>query len=171
MNVIETRRLALRPLDLHDAGFILKLLNQESFLRHIGDKGVRNLADACEYLMQGPMESYRRHGFGLYLTSIRESGVPIGICGLVKRNGLPDPDIGFALMPEQCGRGYGVEAAAAVLDHGRRVLHIGRIVAIAAPDNQASLAVIGKIGLKFERMITLAGETKELQLHGPPPPA
>lgn len=168
MNLIETPRLSLRRLDLQDAGFILDLLNQETFIRHIGDKGVRDLADACEYLMQGPLESYRKFGFGLYLTVLREEQAPIGICGLVKRSSLADVDIGFAFLPRYGSKGYGFEAAAAVLEYGRRVLQLRRIVAIVAPDNHASIAVIGKIGLRYERALTLDGDPKELSLYGPP---
>ena len=168
MNLLETARLALRHLDLHDAEFIVELLNQETFLRHIGDKGVRSAADACAYLQQGPMDSYRRNGFGLYLTSLRGSEVPIGICGLVKRSALPDPDIGFALLPRYCAKGYASEAAAAVLDHGRQVLGLTRIVAIVSPGNHASAAVLEKIGLRYERRIFLEGEGRELKLFGPP---
>src|SRR6202050_2493190 len=98
MNIIRSERLDLRELDLQDDEFILRLLNEASFLRFIGDKGVRTLADARDYISQGPMDSYRRFGFGLYLTSLRASGEPIGICGLVKREGLADVDVGFALL-------------------------------------------------------------------------
>lgn len=171
MNIIETTRLTLRYLALADADFILELLNQQSFLTHIGDKGVRNLASAREYLAAGPMESYRRYGFGLYMISLREGGVPIGICGLVKRETLVDVDIGFALLPRYESRGYATEAAAAVLEHGREVCGLRRIVAIAAPDNRGSIAVIEKIGLRFERMIRLDDDGKDLKLFaaGSPP--
>lgn len=177
MTVLETRRLTLRRLDLHDARFILELLNQERFIRFIGDKGVRNIADACEYLLKGPIDSYRRFGFGLYLASLRcndpagagaaPGGEPIGICGLVKRDGLADVDVGFAFMPAHESQGYATESAGAVLDYGRRILGLRRIVAIAAPDNHASIAVLTKIGLRFERMIELARDRGELCLYGP----
>ena len=103
---IETPRLILRKLGVADAAFILDLLNQESFLRFIGDRGVRSIADAREYIAKGPMASYERFGFGLYLVSLREAGSPVGICGLVKRPGLDDADLGFALLPQHCSRGF-----------------------------------------------------------------
>jgi RimJ/RimL family protein N-acetyltransferase len=168
MNVIETRRLALRRLELRDAPFILGLLNQETFLRHIGDKGVRSVDDAREYLLQGPLASYQHHGFGLYLASILATGVPIGICGLVKRQSLPDADIGFALLPAYCGRGYAVESASAVLDYGLHTLGLPRIIAIVSPENRASIAVIEKIGLCRQGSLVLEGESRELELYGPP---
>jgi len=167
MTVLETGRLVLREFQLDDAEFILQLLNESAFLRFIGDKGVRTLADARDYLLQGPIESYRRFGFGLYLVSLREDGTPIGMCGLVKREGLLDVDVGFALRTRYCSRGYAVEAAAAVLDYGKRALNLGRIVAIANSDNHASIAVLERIGLRFERMVQLSGDATELKLFGP----
>jgi RimJ/RimL family protein N-acetyltransferase len=167
MSVLESERLVLREFHLDDAEFILQLLNEAAFLRFIGDKGVRTLADARDYLLKGPMQSYRRFGFGLYLTSLREDGAPIGMCGLVKREGLADVDVGFALRSRYWSRGYAVEAAAAVLDYGTRSLNLGRIVAIANPDNHASIAVLERIGLKFERMIRLSSDALELKLFGP----
>ena len=167
MSVLESERLVLREFHLDDAEFVLRLLNEAAFLRFIGDKGVRTLTDARDYLLKGPMESYRRFGFGLYLTSLREDGAPIGMCGLVKREGLADVDVGFALRSRYWSRGYAVEAAAAVLDYGKRTLNLGRIVAIANPDNHASIAVLERIGLKFERMIRLSSDAPELKLFGP----
>jgi RimJ/RimL family protein N-acetyltransferase len=167
MTVLESERLVLREFHLDDAEFILQLLNESAFLRFIGDKGVRTLADARDYLLKGPMESYRRFGFGLYLASLREDGTPIGMCGLVKRDGLADVDVGFALRSRYWSRGYAVEAAAAVLEYGKRNLNLGRIVAIANPENHASIAVLEKIGLRFERMVRLSDDAMELKLFGP----
>jgi ribosomal-protein-alanine N-acetyltransferase len=170
MSVLESARLVLREFNLDDADFVLELLNEPAFVRFIGDKGVRTRADACEYLQKGPLDSYRRFGFGLYLASLRADGTPIGMCGLLKREGLADIDVGFALRSRYWSRGYAVEAAAAVLDYGRRILRLGRIVAIANPDNEASIAVLERIGLRFERMVQLSGEELELKLFGPGAP-
>jgi RimJ/RimL family protein N-acetyltransferase len=168
MSVIETLRLNLRELRAHDAPFILQLLNEEAFLRFIGDKGVRTLADAREYISQGPMDSYRRYGFGLYLTSLRGDGRPVGICGLVKRDTLPNVDVGFAFLSQYRSKGYAKESAEAVLAYGRAALGIKRIIAIAAPDNRGSIAVLEKIGLKLERRIRLVPDGPELNLFAPP---
>jgi RimJ/RimL family protein N-acetyltransferase len=165
--VIRSERLQMRELELHDDEFILRLLNEAPFMRFIGDKGVRTLPDACEYILKGPIDSYRRFGFGLYLTSLRDSGLPIGICGLVKRDGLSDVDVGFAFLTQYWSRGYAAEAAAAVLAYGMQQLRLTRIVAITAPDNLASIAVLEKIGLKFERMVRLAESSQELKMYGP----
>ncbi len=164
MNVLETDRLTLRRLNAQDAAFMLGLLNQPSFLRFIGDRGVRTLDDARAYILNGPVEMYERHGVGLYLTALKEGGAPIGVCGLIKRETLEDIDIGFAFLPEFWGRGYAVEAAAAVLAHGRDDLGLRRIVAITAQDNQSSIRLLEKIGLTFERLIRLSGEGPEINL-------
>jgi RimJ/RimL family protein N-acetyltransferase len=164
--VLETARLELHELALGDDEFIVRLLNEASFLRFIGDKGVRTLADAREYLSKGPMESYRRNGFGLYLTRLR-GGERIGMCGLVKRDGLADVDIGFAFLSRFRAKGYAAESAAAVLTYAKQQLNLRRIVAITSPDNQGSIAVLEKIGLRFEQMIKLPDDGKEVKLFGP----
>ena len=164
---LRTERLELRELVLEDDEFILRLLNEDGFLRFIGDKGVRTLADARGYLSKGPIDSYRRYGFGLYLTSLRGNG-PIGICGLVKRDSLPDVDVGFAFLEQYWSKGYASESAAAVLAWGREHLRLSRIIAITAPDNAGSIAVLQKIGLRFERMVNLPGDPQELRLFSPP---
>ena len=145
--VIETERLILRRFSLDDAPFILGLVNQPAFLRFIGDKGVRTLEDARAYITNGPLESYRRHGFGLYMVTLRGGGTPIGMCGILRRDTLPEPDIGFAFSPEFWGRGYAMEAASAVLAYGRNVLGLTSIVAVAAPDNYPSLKILRRLGV------------------------
>jgi ribosomal-protein-alanine N-acetyltransferase len=156
VTVLETPRLKLRKLTLDDAPFILRLVNEPSWLEFIGDKGVRDLDGAREYLREGPIGMYERHGFGLYMTEVKESGAQIGMCGLIKRDTLPDVDIGFALFPEFWGRGYAHEAAAAVLEHGRRTFDLKRIVAITSLDNESSIKVLEKIGMQFERTLEFA---------------
>ncbi len=164
--VIRTDRLAMRQLDSDDADFIVELLNEPGFLRYIGDKGVRTSADACDYIAKGPGESYLRNGYGLYAVCLHD-GTRTGICGLVKREGLDDPDVGFAFLSRYGSRGYAAESAAAVLRYGSAVLKLPRIVAITSPDNAASMAVLKKIGLRFERMIRLADEGLAVRLFGP----
>jgi RimJ/RimL family protein N-acetyltransferase len=169
MIVIRSERLRLRELELQDDEFILDLLNEAPFVRFIGDKGVRNLPDAREYILKGPMDSYRRFGFGLYLAMLADSALPIGICGLVKRDSLPDVDVGFAFLTRYWSRGYAAESAAAVLAYATQQLQLPRIVAITAPDNLASIAVLEKIGLRFERMVRLTENGAELKMFGPSP--
>lgn len=167
MNVIETNRLALRRLEIADAGFILELLNQPSFLQFIGDRGVRTLDDACAYILKGPVASYERFGFGLYAVLLKESGSPIGICGLVKRETLEDADVGFALLPQFWSKGYAFESAFAVMAYGRNELGLNRIVGVTSSDNIASIHVLEKLGLKFEKMVKLSEAGPELKLFSP----
>ena len=164
MNILETGRLALRQLTVDDAAFVLELLNEPSFLQFIGDKGVRNLDDARNYILTGPMASYERFGFGLWLVVLKADAAPIGICGLLKRDTLPDVDIGFAFRPAFWSKGYAFEAASAVLTHGREAFGLRRIVAITSPDNASSAALLEKLGLRFERTLTLSGDSADIRL-------
>ena len=165
--VIETGRLSLHELcadDGYDAAFILRLLNEPSFLKNIGDRGVHSLEDAYNYLRVGPMASYRTNGFGLYRVQVKASGATAGLCGLVKRATLQDVDLGYALLPDFCGHGYAVEAATAVLADARARLHIDRIVAITDPRNEASVRVLEKLGFRYEKMVQLTPDSIELKL-------
>lgn len=155
-----TARLELRPLDHDDADFILRLLNEPDFLRYIGDKGVRTHADARRYIDGGPAASYAAHGFGLYRVGLRASGAAIGICGLLQRDGLPAPDLGFAFLAEQRGQGYAREAAQAVLADARQRLQLERILAIASVDNAVSAALLTRLGFREDgiRPLTAGGE-------------
>jgi RimJ/RimL family protein N-acetyltransferase len=167
MKVCETERLILRQLQEGDAAFILELLNEPSFLQNIGDKGVRTIDDACQYILSGPVASYEGFGFGLYLVALKETLLPIGICGLIKREGLEYVDIGYAFLPSFWSKGYAFEAASAVLAFGREALGLRRIVAITAPDNHSSIRVLHKLGLKFEKMVRLPGAEAESKLFTP----
>jgi RimJ/RimL family protein N-acetyltransferase len=165
MRVLETERLEMRHLTLDDAEFMFRLVNEPSWLRFIGDRGVRSVDDAREYLRKGALASYAQHGFGLYLTQLKDAAQPIGICGLVKRDTLPDVDVGFALLPQFAGKGYAAEAATAVMAHAREQFGLLRVVAITNPDNRASIGVLEKIGLRFERLIRPVADGDELALY------
>ncbi len=167
--ILKTERLVLRKMSFDDAPFILELLNDPAFLRNIGDKSVRTLEDAKNYILTGPMASYENFGFGLYLTELRESGVPVGICGLVKRETLEHADVGFAFMPQYCGKGFATESAAAVLKLGKTKFRLERIVAIVSPDNEASINVLQKLGMCFEEMIQMSPNAEPCALYGPSP--
>lgn len=162
--IIETERLILRHLSADDAEFVLALLNEPSFIRYIGDKGVRNLEDARRYINDGPIKSYELNGFGLNLVQLKTNNTPIGICGVLKRDTLPDPDIGFAFLPSYWNQGYGLESAAAVMAHARETLGLGRILAITSPDNEASQKLLGKIGLRYRRLVKLTEDAAEVKL-------
>ena len=165
--VLDTARLTLRRLTEDDAPFILRLVNEPSFLRHIGDKGVRSLGAARRYIRTGPIDSYERLGFGLLLVVRNEDDAPIGICGLLKRDALEDVDIGFAYLPEFWLKGYAIEAASAIMDYGHRTLGLARIVAVTKPDNAGSIRVLEKLGLTFGKMVRLGPEEPEIRLYEP----
>ncbi|HSS20033.1 MAG TPA: GNAT family N-acetyltransferase [Pyrinomonadaceae bacterium] len=165
-NVLETERLTLRKLSCDDAAFILNLVNQPSFLRYIGDKNVHNNDDAIRYLTTGPLASYNQFGFGLYLVTVKETGKPAGMCGLLKRDSLPDADIGFAFLPEYWSQGLAYESAAAVLHYGWQTCALKRILAITSPDNDPSIRLLERLEFKFEGMTTLAPDQSEVRLFG-----
>lgn len=169
LEVIQTDRLVLRWLTTEDAGFIRELMNDPDWIRYIGDRGVRTFEDARDYLLQGPIAMYAQVGFGLYRVELRESRVPIGICGLIKRDTLEDVDLGFAFLPQFRGRGYAFEAAAATLEYGQRRLGFSRIVAIVSPENHLSIQLLRKLGLSFERNLRLTSGADEVYLFGPRP--
>jgi ribosomal-protein-alanine N-acetyltransferase len=164
--VIETERLILRKFTLDDAAFMLELLNTPAWLRFIGDRNVRTIEEAGQYLLNGNIRSYREYGFGFYVVVIKETNESLGICGIVKREGLDDIDIGFGFLPQFIGKGYGYEAATAMLDYALNDLKIKRIVAIVNPENVVSIALIKKIGLQFEKMVRLSNKDIELMLFG-----
>ena len=132
-------------------------------LSRSGDRGVRNLDDARKYLQNGPLDSYTRNGFGLYLTQLKGGDLPIGMCGLIKRAALEDVDIGYAFLPKFWSKGYAVESALAVKEQARG-LGLKRLVAIVDPANQGSIRVLEKLGLVFEKWIKLSADDIDLRL-------
>ena len=162
---LETPRLALRRFVFDDAPFVVELLNQPSFIRNIGDRGVRNVDDAHRYLREGPMAMYEQYGFGLWLASRRADGVPVGMCGLLKRDILPDVDIGYAYLPAHWGHGYALEAARATLEHGARKFGLKRVIGVVSDHNDASIRVLEKLGMRFERMYPMHADEPEVRLY------
>jgi len=163
---IDTPRLQLREFVLEDAAFIVRLLNEPSFIEFIGDRGVRTREDAERYLREGPMASYQTNRHGLLRLALRDDDTPIGMCGLVKRDTLPHPDIGFALLPDYWGRGYVTEAAAAAMQHGRETLGLRHILGITTPHNVRSITVLGKLGLSFIEEKPLGDRPERLRIFG-----
>ena len=164
MPLLETQHLSLRQFVEDDAPFILELLNDPAFIKNIGDRGVRNLDDARSYITNGPVAMHERYGFGLLAVELKDSGLPIGMCGLIKRDSLEDVDLGYAFLERHRGKGYASEAAAAVIDFGRKTVGLKRIVAITAQDNKGSINVLQKMGFHFEKLIILPDETEEINL-------
>jgi len=162
--ILDTDRLGLRELTAEDAPFMLRLLNEPSFIQNIGDRGVRTLEEARTYISSRIAASYREHGFGLWLVEENESGEAIGVCGLLKREWLDDVDLGYALLPEYWSKGYAAEAASAAVDYAREALGLARLVAITDPDNQSSIRLLERIGFAYERMVKSSGGEPELKL-------
>jgi len=162
---LESERLSLRRLDFDDSPFLVTLLNEPSFLVNIGDRGVRSIEDAHRYLREGPMAMYERYGFGLWHVARKSDGVAIGMCGLLKRDILPDADIGYALLPEHWGVGYGFEAAHAVMLHGVGKFGLKRLIGVVSEGNESSIRVLEKLGLVFERMFSMREDEPPVRLY------
>ena len=162
--ILETERLRLRELGTADAGFMVALLNSPNFLRFIGDRQVRSLADAERYLLEGAIAAYGRDGHGMYAVERRADGLTVGVCGLVRRPGLDDVDLGFAFLPEHCGLGYGSEAATAMLQHARTAFGLSRILAIVDPRNTASIRLLERLGMAYQRDVQLPNDPTILML-------
>lgn len=164
MKILETDRLIVRHLSPEDAEFILQLVNEPSWIRFIGNKGVRTIEDARNYILNGPVEMYSRLGFGLYLVELKEAGEPVGMCGLIKRDSLEDVDIGFAFLPKFWGKGYAYESSSAVMEYGERAFGLKRLLAITSPDNVDSIRLLEKLGFNFEKMVKLSDDSQEVRL-------
>jgi RimJ/RimL family protein N-acetyltransferase len=161
-----TPRLTLRRLALSDAPFIVELLNQPSFIKNIGDRGVRSLEDAHLYLLRGPMAMYERFGLGLLHASRTADGAAVGLCGLLQRDVLPDVDLGYAFLPAYWGAGLASEAAQATLHHGARQLRLKRVIGVVSQGNEASIRVLEKLGMRFERMYSMYSGEPDVRLYG-----
>jgi [ribosomal protein S5]-alanine N-acetyltransferase len=161
---LKTDRLTLRPLEARDAPFTLALLNDPDYVRFIGDKGARDLDAARRYIEQGPQRMYAEHGMGLLAVELHD-GTPIGMCGLIRRPVLADVDLGFALLAQYRSRGYALEAARAVLEHGRGSLGLQRVVAIVVPHNRGSVVLLQRLGMERIESIRLPGDPAELDLY------
>ncbi|MBK9014916.1 MAG: GNAT family N-acetyltransferase [Saprospiraceae bacterium] len=165
--IMETERLRLREIiPGDDAPYLLELLNTPDWLANIGDRNVRNLDDARKYAIYRIWLNCRLKGFSFYVLERKTDSAKLGMCGLIKRDYLDDVDIGYALLPQFYGQGYVVEAAAAVLNFGKQDLKLPRLEAITIESNKPSQRVLEKVGLRFERIITVPGDGEELMLLG-----
>ncbi len=164
MSILETKRLILRETSVDDAEFMLDLLNQPSFIKYIGDRNVRTIAEAEAFIETRYRQSYRDNGFGLYVVELKETAVPIGICGFVKRDTLPAPDIGFAFLPQFCGKGFAVESAAGSMKFGQETLGFTKVLAITTQDNESSGKLLLKTGFKFVELVKMPHDDDVLKL-------
>jgi RimJ/RimL family protein N-acetyltransferase len=163
--ILETERLILRPFLLKDVPFIIDLLNTKGWIEFIGDRNVKTIEQAEHYLKNGPMKSYVEHGYGLSLVELKNNHVPIGMCGIINRTDLEQPDIGFAFLPEYNGQGYAFEIATATLQFAKNKLKLSVIYGITASNNKASIKLLEKIGLRYIKNIKLEGDEEELLLY------
>jgi RimJ/RimL family protein N-acetyltransferase len=169
--LIETARLLLRRFTLDDAAFIRVLVNDPAWIQNIGDRQVHTLEEARAYLEKGQLAMYEREGFGLYAVVRKDSGETIGMCGLVRRAGLDDVDLGFAFLPEHRGHGYAIESARAVRDYAKETLGLKRLVAIVSPRNEPSIRLLEKLGFRRERAVKLPNDDEEIDLYALAAPA
>jgi len=156
----------LRCLDFDDAPFVVRLLNEPSFLQNIGDRGVRSIEDAHRYLREGPLAMYERFGFGLWHTARKSDGAAVGMCGLLRRDNLPDVDIGYAYLPEYWGQGFAFEAAEATLRHAAKKFGLRRVIGVVSVGNTGSIRVLEKVGMRFEGMHLMNPGEPEVRLYG-----
>lgn len=163
--LIETERLRLRPVTVDDADLMLAIWNDPAFIRNVSDRGIRTVEQAREAIEGGAQKLFEDYGYGPYCMSLQSDGSMIGICGLFKRDNLEDPDIGFSVLPDYCGKGYAGEAAAAVVNFARNELGIAVLKAIVSPANAPSIGLIKKLGLTFDQMITMPGDDDAICLY------
>ena len=162
---LTTRRLELQWLTLDDAPLMFAVWNDPAFVRYVADRGIRTLEQARAAIEAGPLRLYAEYGYGPFRVRRRMDGVDMGICGLFRRDDLEAPDIGFAILPDFCGKGYGFEASAAVLEYARGTLGLSSIIAIVSPHNEASIGLLEKLGMRFERPIRMPGEDHDISLY------
>ena len=161
-----TERLRFRRLTLDDTNLMLAVWNDPAFIRYVGDRGIRTLEEARQAMLDGPLMLYEKYGHGPYRIALKNDDTAIGICGIFRRDGLDEPDIGFSTLPKHCGRGYAYEAACAVIDYARADLGLPLLTAIVSPDNAASVGLIRKLGLRFERMYEWPDSDEEVAIYG-----
>ncbi len=165
VNQFETERLFLRPVTVDDAALMLAVWNDPAFIRNVADRGVRTLQQAREAIASGAGKLFADYGYGPYSLTLKSTGDQIGICGLFRRENFDDPDIGFSLLPDYRGKGYAGEAAIEVVRYARDDLAIATLHAIVSPRNAPSIGLIEKLGMRFQRMVTMPGDNEEISLY------
>lgn len=166
--LLETERLELGVIGEEDAEIMLAIWNDPAFIRNVSDRGVRTIDEAREAVREGAQKMFEDYGYGPYWMQLKSDGTRIGICGLFKRENLDDPDIGFAVLPDWIGKGYAGEAASAVVAYAREGLGLPALTAIVSPANEPSIGLIKKLGMSFDRMITMPGDDDAIQLYSMP---
>ena len=163
--VLETDRLRIREFSTQDASFIIELLNSPGWLQYIGDRHVHTEEQAIAYLQNGPIKSYAQNGFGLWMVALKEANTPIAMCGIIRRDFLEHPDIGFALLPSFMGQGYAFEMASAVLAYATTQLQLAKLCAIVLAENEHSIKLLNKLNFRPQSTIVYPGTEDELLLY------
>jgi RimJ/RimL family protein N-acetyltransferase len=156
--IVETKRLLLRKINVEDAAFVLRLVNEPSFLSNIGDKGLKNLPDAEQFILEGYWTNQEHPGYGMFLVALKDGGEPIGGCGLLYRKVLDVIDIGFAFLPEYWNRGFAYEAAEAIMKYGYSTLGVKKIVGLTSEDNFGSINLLKKLGMDFKKIVKMSDD-------------
>ncbi len=165
MIVAETERLMLSKITVEDAPFIFELMNSPKWLKYIGDRNVRTVEAAATYIQNNQLKSYERNGFGYYKLQLKSDPLTtIGSFGLVKRDTLDYIDIGFSLLPEFEGQGFGFEGATAIMNLAKHTFNIHTLCAITLPENKASIHLLEKLGLSYQKRVKPFEDDKELLL-------
>lgn len=163
--ILETERLLLREFTLDDTSFIIELLNSPGWIKYIGDRNIKTKENALAYLQNGPLKSYQDNGFGLSMVEIKDDGTAIGMCGIIKRDTLNNPDIGFAFLPAYNGKGYALEMASATLSFAKKTLGMPVISAITLPGNANSIRLLEKLGFRYSQQVIFPGSDEPLLLY------
>lgn len=162
---LETERLRIRALTIIDAGFMMQLMNTPTWIKNIGNRNVNDKTSASNYIANNIINSYNINGFGLFLVTQKKDNQSAGICGIVKREGLTIPDLGFALMPNYEGKGIATEASKAVIKYAKESLQIAQLAGITKPENTASIRVLEKVGMEFKQIIQLPQDANIFSLY------
>jgi RimJ/RimL family protein N-acetyltransferase len=163
--ILETERLVLREFTLDDTSFIIELLNSPCWIKYIGDRNIKTKENALAYVQNGPLKSYQDNGFGLSMVEIKDDNTAIGMCGIIKRETLNNPDIGFAFLPAYNGKGYALEMASATLDFAKKTLGMPVISAITLPGNANSIRLLEKLGFRYSQQVIFPGSDEPLLLY------
>ncbi len=161
-HITETPRLNIRKFNEGDSQFIFGLLNSPGWLEFIGDRNIKTLDDARLYIVNGPLFSYVKFGFGPYLVELKDTYTPIGMCSLIKRDTLEEVDFGFAFLSQYNGKAYAFEASSAVLKFAKENLGLKKLVAITDTTNTSSIKLLNKLGFNSEGTIKMPDEEEEL---------
>lgn len=165
-DILRTDRLVLRRVTTNDAQLLLAIWNDPAFIQYVGDRGIRTEDDALRAMQEGALKLWSESGFGPY--GVFEAGTRqgMGVCGLFQRENLDAPDIGYGFLPAGRGRGFALEAAAAVRDHAREAMGLKRICAIVTPDHNRSIRLLEKLGMTREGAVRMPDEDEDLLLYG-----